>query len=138
MGQADRQRYNFQMKLLSYTEEGKHLRLINPDAGLAQQKLKFTSQATQEVISEGTSGTVVMKKRKFYEIDCLSEKSESGIVEEKVVMLSSSMQMNVKRLKIQEGDVPGKKEKPKSTMKSFFEVAKIVKTTVGVSKLSKE
>jgi hypothetical protein len=34
------------MKLLSYTEEGKHLRLINPDAGLAQQKLKFTSQAT--------------------------------------------------------------------------------------------
>jgi|LauGreDrversion4_2_1035121.scaffolds.fasta_scaffold2075326_2 hypothetical protein len=39
-----------------------------------------------------------------------------------------------------ENDVPieAKKEKPKSTMKSFFEVAKIVKTTVGVAKQSKE
>ncbi len=129
------------MKLLSYTEEGKHLRLINPDAGLAQQKLKFTSQATQEIISNvDSTGAVVMTKRKFYEIDCLDEKSESGMVEEKVVTVGSSMQVNVKRLKTQEGDVPtGKnKEKPKSTMKSFFEVAKIVKTTVGVSKMSQE
>ena len=136
---ADRQRYNFQMKLLSYTDEGKHLRLINPDAGLAQQKLKFTTQSTtQEVISENV---VMMKKRKFYEIDCLNEKSES-VVEEKIIA-SSSTQINVKRLKTHEGDVPGgkneqKKEKPKSTMKSFFEVAKIVKTTVGVSKISQD
>jgi hypothetical protein len=75
------------MKLLSYTDEGKHLRLINPDAGLAQQKLKFTTQSTtQEVISENI---VVMKKRKFYEIDCLNEKSES-VVEEKIIASSSS------------------------------------------------
>ncbi len=75
------------MKLLSYTEEGKHLRLINPDAGLAQQKLNFTTQATQEVITEN----IVMKKRKFYEIDCLSEKSESGVVEEKIITGISTM-----------------------------------------------
>ena len=77
-----------------------------------------------------------MKKRKFYEIDCLSEKSESGVVEEKIIASSTEL-VNTKRLKTNEGDIP-KKEKPKSTMKSFFEVAKIVKTTVGVSKLSQD
>lgn len=71
---AERQRYNFQMKLLSYTDEGKHLRLINPDAGLSQQKLKFISQSTQEIVTE----EIVMKKRKFYEIDCLHERSEES------------------------------------------------------------
>jgi hypothetical protein len=78
-----------------------------------------------------------MKKRKFYEIDCLSEKSESGVVEEKIIASSTEL-VNAKRLKTNEGDIPKKKEKPKSTMKSFFEVAKIVKTTVGVSKLSQD
>jgi hypothetical protein len=70
----ERPRYNFQLKLLSYTEEGRKL-AMPADALAAQHKLSiFVKKPT--TLLETRERPVEIKKRKFYEIDCLDEMSE--------------------------------------------------------------
>ena len=90
------------------------------------QQSRTTAVVEEE--EERVNGNIVMKKRKFYEIDCLEEATPLPELEKKEI---NKKRMKPNRSESTEGE-------DKVTLKSFFGVGKIVKTTVGVKKTSEE
>ncbi|TNV72855.1 hypothetical protein FGO68_gene9710 [Halteria grandinella] len=151
-GQMDRPRHNFQMKLLSYTQAGKDL-ILHTDAVVSQQKLSFKKSETS--VTQDEQELIVMKKRKFFEIDdCLDlpmEELKDEAVQDPVLQLkgipalfekakttvvttTEKQLVMTKKLKHEEtsrGKVIKAKATATTTLMKFFSVASKVSTSIS-------